>query len=669
MTIHTSDARLLPELGAIQAPAPLRDRPSWVCWRYEQFVGEAKPRKIPYWADGTRRHGTQGGPQDLARLTKFAAAREAAIKLGFDGVGFAHTKDGGVITLDFDGCVNDGVVRPDVLELVEGTYAEFSPSGTGIHALFFGPPDILRNHKVRAEGGDFAVEAFSSAGFTTFTGWVLDHVDVLGYEDRIAPLPDSVAAACQRRFGASKPAFDSEDFMAGHEPKLGLTIAQMQELLSYLDPSMPRDPWLRAGMAVHQETEGGDDGFEIWDEWSSEGDTYPGTDKLRDQWRSFRGPQPGKRLVTMASVIKMAQKAGYVAASHHNSTPARNTNEALTTHFLGSDRFQILSATELANRPEVDWLIKGVVPRDSLSMIYGKSGTGKSFVTLDLAAHIALGKDWHGRKTKQGRVVYIAAEGAGGLSKRLKALAMAMHVDIEMLDIDCIIEPPNFLENGDVDAVIERLNAHGPISLVVTDTLAQVTPGCDENASVGMGAAINNAQRIIREVNTALLLVHHAGKDENRGARGWSGLRAAVDAELEVKSRGEFKELRVTKMKDGEDGEVFAFHLEQHHVGFDADGQSVTSCSVRYLDYVPQAAQHRKLGASQKIILETVQELDIFREGATKRALIDNVVTKIPAPADGKKDNRRSNVERALRGLIENDYLIERDGFIFEKDA
>lgn len=203
MTIHTSDARLLPELEAIQAPAPLRDRPSWVCWRYQQFVGEAKPRKIPYWADGTRRHGTQGGPQDLARLRTFAAARDAAIRLGFDGVGFAHTMDGGVITLDFDGCVTDGVVRPDVLELVEGTYAEFSPSGTGIHAIFFGPADILRNHKARPEGDDFAVEAFSSAGFTTFTGWVLDHVDVLGYEDRIAPLPDSVAAACQRRFGAN----------------------------------------------------------------------------------------------------------------------------------------------------------------------------------------------------------------------------------------------------------------------------------------------------------------------------------------------------------------------------------------------------------------------------------------------------------------------------------
>ncbi len=648
-------------------PQLLGALPAWLIWRKEQFAGEARPRKVPYYVNGTRRHGTQGGPHDRAMLATFEEARAAAIKYGFDGVGLAMLPDWGITALDFDKCIDaNGKLNGELVPIAGMTYSEVSPSGTGLRAFVLGN---LGNRKDIAAPGRFGVEVFSSTGFVTITGDVTDFCDIVGNNDKICEPSPELLDLLEQRFGASKPAIDSEDFMAGREPKLGLTIAQMEELLSYLDPSMGREPWLRVGLALNHECDGDDTGFELWDEWSSGGDTYPGTEALRYQWESFRGPQPGKRQVTMASVIKMAKNAGYRGAKTHNPTPARNTNEALATHFLSTDRFQILSATELANRPEVDWLIKGVVPRDSLSMIYGKSGTGKSFVTLDLAAHIALGKDWHGRKTKQGRVVYIAAEGAGGLSKRLTALAMAMHVDFEMLDIDCIIAPPNVLETVDGDAVIERLNAHGPISLVVTDTLAQVTPGCDENASVGMGAAINNAQRIIREVNTALLLVHHAGKDENRGARGWSGLRAAVDAELEVKSRGEFKELRVTKMKDGEDGEVFAFHLEQHHVGFDADGQSVTSCSVRYLDYVPQAAQHRKLGASQKIILETVQELDIFREGATKRALIDNVVTKIPAPADGKKDNRRSNVERALRGLIENDYLIERDGFIFEKDA
>lgn len=550
----------------MDVPEPLRLAPGWVCWRKERRPGEKKPRKIPYYVDGSVRQGTQGSDPDRARLATFEEACAAASIGGYDGIGLAMLPDWGITALDFDRCFDkDGRLDSELLMIAGSTYSEVSPSGTGLRAFVIGS---LGNHKDVSDRSTFGVEVFNTTGFVTITGNVTDACEIIGYDDQIREPSKELLDLLDQRFGPRKikATNDAVDFMSDFSPKVGKNVSEIEELLSYLDADMGRDDWIKVGMALHHETDGDDTGFELWDEWSERGYTYPGTEELRKQWESFRGPQPGKRLVTMASVIKMAQKAGYVAASDHNSTPARNTNEALTTHFLGSDRFQIISATELANRPEVDWLIKGVVPQESLSMIYGKSGTGKSFVTLDLAAHIALGKDWHGRKTKQGRVVYIAAEGAGGLSKRLKALALAMHVDIEMLDIDCIIEPPNFLENGDVDAVIERLKAHGPISLVVTDTLAQVTPGSNENASDGMGVAIKNAQRIIREVNTALLLVHHAGKDENRGARGWSGLRAAVDAELEVKSRGEFKELRVTKMKDGEDGEVFAFHLEQHRV-------------------------------------------------------------------------------------------------------
>lgn len=139
-----------PCLHDMRVPELLRDMPYWLVWRFEQFVGEAKPRKIPYWPDGTRRHGTQGAPADLNRLTTFATAHDAAVRGGYEGVGFAHTAAGGIITLDFDNCVTDGVVRPDVLELVGGTYAEYSPSGNGVHAIFSGSQDVLGNPQISA---------------------------------------------------------------------------------------------------------------------------------------------------------------------------------------------------------------------------------------------------------------------------------------------------------------------------------------------------------------------------------------------------------------------------------------------------------------------------------------------------------------------------------------
>ena len=130
------------KLSDIVAPAPLRDMPFWLCWRLEPFTGEAKPRKVPYYPSGERRHGVQGSPNDVAKLTTFAVARDEAMKRGMEGVGFAHTTGAGVVTLDFDNCVTDGKVRQDVFELVNMTYAEFSPSGNGIHAIFFGDPEI-----------------------------------------------------------------------------------------------------------------------------------------------------------------------------------------------------------------------------------------------------------------------------------------------------------------------------------------------------------------------------------------------------------------------------------------------------------------------------------------------------------------------------------------------
>ena len=293
----------------MQVPQPLHDVQGWLLWRFEPFIGEAKPRKVPYWVDGTRRHGEQGGPVDRARLSTFFAAREAAARMGYDGVGFAPLPDFGYTFLDFDNCVDvAGNMPAEIGSIVSRTYAEYSPSGKGIRAALKGD---LGNHKSPTTPDDYGFETFSSSGFVTFTGNILPACDVLGHQDTIADVDDVTRALCDRRFGArSQAVFDPEDFMAGREPRLGLTPTKMQALLAVLDPSMGREPWLRIGFALHHETEGDDTGFELWDEWSSDGDTYPGTEGLRHQWDSFKGGT-GKHLTTMRSVIKMAKEAGY----------------------------------------------------------------------------------------------------------------------------------------------------------------------------------------------------------------------------------------------------------------------------------------------------------------------------------------------------------------------
>jgi len=293
----------------IHVPEELRSLLGWLIWTSQQYPNEIKPRKVPYWTNGTIRHGQQGSPTDRERLTPFAAARDAAARMGYSGVGFAPLPDFGYTFLDFDNCVGpNGEIPAEIEQIVTRTYAEYSPSGKGIRAVLKGN---LGNHKSPSTPEQFGFETFSSSGFVTFTGNIHPACEMMGLENTVAGIDQHVLDLCERRFGGSllNNVADPDDFMAGREPKLGLSVERMQELLAVLDPSMGRDEWIRVGMALHQECDGDDTGFELWDEWSANGDTYPGTEGLRYQWDSFRAA-PGKRQVTMASVIKMAKEAG-----------------------------------------------------------------------------------------------------------------------------------------------------------------------------------------------------------------------------------------------------------------------------------------------------------------------------------------------------------------------
>lgn len=74
--------------------------------------------------------------------------------------------------------------------------------------------------------------------------------------------------------------------------------------------------------------------------------------------------------------------------------------------------------------PQLDqsYLVKGWLARGAVSMLYGPSNTGKSFLALDIAYHVAKGVPWGGRRVRQGNVLYVAAEGGSGFNNRVAAL-------------------------------------------------------------------------------------------------------------------------------------------------------------------------------------------------------------------------------------------------------
>ena len=119
----------------------------------------------------------------------------------------------------------------------------------------------------------------------------------------------------------------------------------------------------------------------------------------------------------------------------------------------------------------------------------------------------------------------------------------------------------------------------------------------DENSGQDMTEAVRAMDAIREATGAHVCLIHHCGKDEARGARGHSSLRAAVDTEIEVsRPEGEMvTTVRVTKQRDLSIGDPMPFSLEVVELGVDRRGNPITSCVVRHEDEM-MAAKPRKAG-------------------------------------------------------------------------
>lgn len=234
-------------------------------------------------------------------------------------------------------------------------------------------------------------------------------------------------------------------------------------------------------------------------------------------------------------------------------------------------------AKHATNRP----LVKGLLDQKALSLLYGESNTGKTFIALDIAFHVATGRPWNGRKTEKGGVVYLAAEGGAGIYRRVEAICREKN--IPRTAPFALIPCPANLVTGKKDLqtlialVREVEQIHGiETQFIVIDTLARVMAGGDENSSVDMGAAIRNTDALKETIGAHVMLVHHSGKDKSKGSRGHSSLRPALDSEFEIVDGA----LVNRKQRDMEYARPTHFALRGVNLGQDEDGDPVTSCVV-----------------------------------------------------------------------------------------
>ncbi len=237
---------------------------------------------------------------------------------------------------------------------------------------------------------------------------------------------------------------------------------------------------------------------------------------------------------------------------------------------------RLVSFDEMERRPLPAYLVDGTLVEGSLAVIFGNPGGGKSFTALDMAACVATGSWWHGRPVRQGRVLYVAAEGAGGLPKRVAAWKKGNRIH-HVTDFDFFPGALNLLDPAQVGALVE-LCGNRRDALVVIDTVARSMVGGDENSSKDVGMLVAAADRVRRASGGTVGLVHHSGKDLSAGMRGSSALEGAVDTAIECRGAEGYLTLTCRKQKDGPDG--WRLDLGLVVVEVTVSGEATTSCYV-----------------------------------------------------------------------------------------
>jgi hypothetical protein len=228
-----------------------------------------------------------------------------------------------------------------------------------------------------------------------------------------------------------------------------------------------------------------------------------------------------------------------------------------------------------------NYLVKGILPRTGLAVVWGPPKCGKSFWTFDLVVHVALGREYRGRPVRQGVVVYCALEGGGGFGNRIEAWRRQHLANGEQNVPFYLIPRPFDLVASHaqlIDAIRDELGKAAP-AVIVIDTLNRALVG-DENKSDDMARFIKALGAIQAAFDCLVLVVHHCGIACTR-PRGHTSLAGADDAQIRIERNKEGTiKATIEHAKDFEAGAVLASTLDQVELGIDSDGDAITSCVI-----------------------------------------------------------------------------------------
>lgn len=324
---------------------------------------------------------------------------------------------------------------------------------------------------------------------------------------------------------------------------------------------------------------------------------------------------------------------------------------------------ELLTPSQLEALPNPVPLISGLLDMNTLTWLIGKSGSFKSFVALDLAGHVAAGREWAHRPVRRGLVVYLVAEGGGGMKLRKRAWE-AQNGPMDEHMILFMVRPVQ--ARGPEWSILVRAVAHLRPVLIVTDTQARVSVGIKENDNTEMGQLIEQFDRLRRASGACVLTVHHIGRS-GEDARGASAIDGAQDTELRVERVGGSKamtaRLTVDKQKDGADTGAVDFEMVRVEGGTDPEtGRDLSSLALKITSDLFSGPLERpwreNLPENQSMILDILHEQ--FSERGGTRAEVAAVLRE--RGRTGERRFVKSSFHTAWNELLKKDRIEQVPG-------
>lgn len=233
-------------------------------------------------------------------------------------------------------------------------------------------------------------------------------------------------------------------------------------------------------------------------------------------------------------------------------------------------------------------VIRNLCQQNEVGIMVAPSNVGKTAVAMALGARVVQGAPVLNMPTRKGVVVHVCGEGGDAVKDRI---SVALKGAKDASDYLVIKKRINLGDLGQISEFIRDLRAYleeigERVSLIIVDTLIHAIGDHNENSSNEMAQVIAGAQEIAEAFEAHVLLIHHTGREEDRGGRGSSAIRSNVDSEFTVRNDQDTNEavLTTTKQRNIEGGLRFSYKLRKVLLGYDEEGEERTTVIADLMD-------------------------------------------------------------------------------------